>query len=152
MDDFSIAPDAPNAYGLVGHAANAVGPGKRPLSSMTPTILLRAGKPEMVVGSPGGPRIITTVLQIILGVVDYGMNIQAAVSAPRFHHQWRPDVLRLEPEHPPDVVERLRRIGHHVSVSERHWSSAQAVVWDRKVGLFWGGTDPRSNGLAAGPR
>jgi gamma-glutamyltranspeptidase/glutathione hydrolase len=151
MDDFAAAPNVPNAFGLVGHDANAVEPGKRPLSSMTPTLLLREGVPWMVVGSAGGPRIITTVLEVVLGVVDYDMNIAAAVSAPRFHHQWRPDVLALEPDHPRDVIERLRRIGHNVRVSDGPWSSAQAVLWDREQGLFSGVSDPRSDGLAAGP-
>jgi gamma-glutamyltranspeptidase/glutathione hydrolase len=150
MDDFSAAPEVPNAFGLVGFEANSIEAGKRPLSSMTPTILLREGTPWLVVGSPGGPRIITTVLQVILNVVDYGMDVQAAVSSPRFHHQWRPDFLRLEPEHARDVVERLRKIGHPVRVSDTHWSSAQAVIRDPERGLFWGATDPRSNGLAAG--
>jgi gamma-glutamyltranspeptidase/glutathione hydrolase len=150
MDDFAAAPNVPNAFGLVGDKANSVEPRKRPLSSMTPTILLRDRTPWMVVGSPGGPRIITTVLQVILNVLDHGMDIQQAVSAPRFHHQWRPDFLRLEPEHPRDVVERLRRIGHPVRVSDTHWSSAQAVLRDPERGLLWGATDPRSNGLAAG--
>jgi gamma-glutamyltranspeptidase/glutathione hydrolase len=150
MDDFTTAPGVPNAFGLLGGDANAIEPGKRPLSSMTPTILRRDGLPFMVVGSPGGPRIITTVLLAVLNVVDFGMDVQAAVSAPRFHHQWRPDELLLEPEHPRDVVERLREIGHPVRVAETHWSSAQAVLWDREPGIFWGGTDPRSEGLALG--
>jgi gamma-glutamyltranspeptidase/glutathione hydrolase len=89
---------------------------------------------------------------VVLGVVDYRLNVQAAVSAPRFHHQWRPDVLALEPDHPRDVVERLRQIGHNVRVSDTPWSSAQAVLWDRDQGIFWGASDPRSDGLAAGPQ
>jgi gamma-glutamyltranspeptidase/glutathione hydrolase len=150
MDDFSAAPDVPNAFGLIGQEANAIEPHKRPLSSMTPTILRREGRPWMVVGSPGGPRIITTVLQVILNVVEYGMDVQEAVAAPRFHHQWRPDKLALEPEHPRDVVERLRSIGHPIYVADTHWSSAQAILLDGEAGLFWGGSDPRSDGLALG--
>ena len=150
MDDFSAAPNVPNAFGLVGYDANAIEPGKRPLSSMTPTILRREGVPWMTLGSPGGPRIITTVLQVILDVVDYEMDIAAAVYAPRFHHQWRPDRLSLEPEHPRDVVERLREIGYDVWVSDTHWSSAQVVLWDATRGIFWGTSDPRSDGIAAG--
>ena len=149
MDDFSSAPGVPNAFGLVGQEANAIVPAKRPLSSMTPTILFRDGAPWMVIGSPGGPRIITTVLQAVLNVVDYGMNIEEAVAAPRFHHQWRPDRLSLEPDHPRDVSNALARWGHPVDVSDRHWSSAQGIVRDPETGIFWGGTDPRSDGLAA---
>jgi gamma-glutamyltranspeptidase/glutathione hydrolase len=150
MDDFSAAPDVPNAFGLVGYDANAVEAGKRPLSSMTPTILRRDGEPWMTLGSPGGSRIITTVLQVVLNVVDYEMDVEAAVSAPRFHHQWRPDQLYLEPEHPRDVVERLLDIGYDIFQSDRHWSSAQVVLKDRANGIFWGASDPRSDGLAAG--
>ena len=150
MDDFSAAPGVPNAFGLVGREANAIEPGKRPLSSMTPTILFRGGQPWMVIGSPGGPRIISTVLLSVLNVVDYDMNIEEAVAAPRFHHQWKPDRLSLEPDHPRDVTRRLRDWGHPVDVSDRHWSSAQGIVYDSATGIFWGGTDPRSDGLAAG--
>ena len=150
MDDFSAAPNVPNAFGLVGSGANAIAPGKRPLSSMTPTIVLRGGRPWMVTGSPGGPRIITTVLLSILNTVDFGMNPEAAVAAPRFHHQWRPDRLYLEPEHPRDVLEALLDMGHPAELSERHWSSAQVIVRDPETGTLWGGTDPRADGLAAG--
>jgi len=151
MDDFSVAPDVPNAFGLVDtRGQNAIAPGKRPLSSMSPTILLRDGRPFLVTGSPGGPRIITTTLLTILDLVDYGMNVQEAVSAPRFHHQWLPDRLYVEPEIPRDVVEALRRHGHRVEVSRRHWSSAQCVWVDPSTGLQYGGSDPRSDGLALG--
>jgi gamma-glutamyltranspeptidase/glutathione hydrolase len=150
MDDFSSAPNTPNAFGLVGQRANEIQPGKRPLSSMTPTILLDDGEPWMVIGSPGGPRIITTVLLSILNVVDFGMNIQQAVSARRFHHQWRPDRLYLEPDFSPDVQRRLEGWGHPVFRSERPWSSAQGIVRDRETGVFWGGSDPRSDGRAVG--
>jgi len=151
MDDFSVAPDTPNAFGLVDtRGQNAVAAGKRPLSSMTPTILVKDGQLFMVTGSPGGPRIITTTLETILNVVDYGMNVQEAVSAPRFHHQWMPDKLVLEPEFPADVVAALRRRGHPVEISRRHWSSAQAIVVDPASGLHFGGSDPRSDGLAQG--
>ncbi len=150
MDDFSAAPNVPNAFGLVGFKANAIAPAKRPLSSMTPTIVRRDGRAWMVTGSPGGPRIITTALLTLLYVIDFGLDVQEAVAAPRFHHQWRPDVLRLEPEFPRDVVRSLEARGHEVQVSERHWSSAQAIVRDVETGMFWGGTDPRADGLAAG--
>lgn len=149
MDDFSIAPDTPNAYGLVDtRGANAVEPLKRPLSSMTPTILVKDGKPMMVTGSPGGPRIITTTLLTILNVIDYGMNVQEAVAAPRFHHQWVPDKLFLEPEFPTDVVDALEERGHEVDVSGRRWSSAQSIIIDPDSGLMTGGSDPRADGAA----
>ena len=97
MDDFTAKPGSPNMFGLVQGKANAIAPGKRPLSSMTPTIVMKDGKPVLIVGTPGGSRIITTVLQIIVDVIDYGMNLQAAVDAPRIHHQWLPDTLAGEP-------------------------------------------------------
>ena len=151
MDDFAVAPDTPNAYGLVDiRGANAIAPFKRPLSSMTPSIVLKDGKPFMVTGSPGGPRIITTTLLTILNVVDYGMNVQEAVGAPRFHHQWVPDKLFLEPEFARDVVEALEARGHTVDISGRHWSSAQSIVIDPESGLMTGGSDPRADGEAAG--
>jgi gamma-glutamyltranspeptidase/glutathione hydrolase len=151
MDDFSKAPLEPNAYGLIDtRGANAIAPGKRPLSSMTPTILARDGRLLMVTGSPGGPRIISTTLLTILGVVDYGLDVKAAVSAPRFHHQWVPDVLRLEPTIPQDVVDGLRRRGHEVEVGRREWSAAEAIVVDPESGWHYGGNDPRRDGLALG--
>jgi gamma-glutamyltranspeptidase/glutathione hydrolase len=151
MDDFAVAPDTPNAYGLVDtRGANAIAPGKRPLSSMTPTILVKDGKTFMVTGSPGGPRIISTVLLSILNVVDYGMNVQEAVSAPRFHHQWVPDKLRVEPAIPGDVVAGLEGCGHRVDRSSRNWSAAEAIVIDTGSGWHQGGSDPRTDGLAAG--
>jgi gamma-glutamyltranspeptidase / glutathione hydrolase len=152
MDDFSSALHTPNAFGLVDTTgANAIAPGKRPLSSMTPTIVVRDGKPYIVSGSPGGPRIITTTLLTLLNVIDYGMNASEAVAAPRIHHQWQPDVLDVEPGTVADVVEGLRARGHEVKVSERAWSSAQLVVVDPKTGRFTGASDPRSDGLAQGP-
>ena len=151
MDDFSVAPDTPNAYGLVDtRGANAVAAGKRPLSSMTPTIVTKEGRPFMVTGSPGGPRIISTTLLTILNVVDYGMNVQAAVSAPRFPHQWVPDKLFVESDMPADVVEGLRARGHEVDASRKRWSSAQSIVIDPASGRHFGGSDPRSDGMAIG--
>jgi gamma-glutamyltranspeptidase/glutathione hydrolase len=151
MDDFSIQPGQPNAFGLVDtRGSNAIAPGKRPLSSMTPTIVVKDGKPFMVTGSPGGPRIITTTLLTILNVVDYGMDVQEAVSAPRFHHQWVPDRLLVEPATAADVIEALRSRGHRVEVSKRNWSSAQAIVVDPTSGRHLGGSDPRSDGVALG--
>jgi gamma-glutamyltranspeptidase/glutathione hydrolase len=152
MDDFSIAPGRPNAFGLVDTTgANAVAPGKRPLSSMTPTILAKEGRPFMVTGSPGGPRIITTTLLTVLNVVDYGMDASEAVAAPRIHHQWLPDVLEVEPGTVADVIQDLRARGHEVKVADREWSSAQVIVVDPASGLFSGASDPRSDGLALGP-
>lgn len=151
MDDFAVAKNTPNAFALVDvRGANAVAPRKRPLSSMTPTIVLKDGRPFLVTGSPGGPRIISTTLLSILNVVDYGMDVQEAVSAPRFHHQWTPDTLWLERAIPEDVREGLRRRGHAIQVSPRNWSSAQAIVVDPETGLHLGGSDPRSDGLALG--
>jgi gamma-glutamyltranspeptidase/glutathione hydrolase len=152
MDDFSVAPGTPNAFGLVDtRGANAIAPGKRPLSSMSPTILLRDGKPFLATGSPGGPRIISTTLLTILNVVDYGMDASEAVAAPRIHHQWLPDVLEVEPGTVADVIRGLRDRGHTVRVADREWSSAQLVVADPASGLLAGGSDPRGDGLALGP-
>ncbi len=152
MDDFSVAPGRPNAFGLIDTTgANAIAPGKRPLSSMAPTILLRGGRPFMLTGSPGGPRIITTTLLTILNVVDFGMDASEAVAAPRIHHQWRPDVLEVEPGTVADVIVDLRRRGHDVKVADREWASAQVVVIDPATGVFTGASDPRSDGLAEGP-
>jgi gamma-glutamyltranspeptidase/glutathione hydrolase len=153
MDDFSIAPNRPNAYRLVDtRGANAIEPGKRPLSSMTPTIVLRGDKLLLVTGSPGGPRIISTVLLSILNVVDYGLDVMAAVSAPRIHHQWQPDALVVERAIPEDVLAGLRERGHQVEVSRDNWSSAQALDYQADTGWYGGGSDPRSDGLALGPR
>ena len=151
MDDFSVAPDTPNAYGLVDtRGSNAVAPGKRPLSSMTPTIVLREGRPFMVSGSPGGPRIISTTLLTVLNVIDFGMNVQQAVAAPRYHHQWVPDKLFVEPDFDPEAVAGLRARGHVVEVGRRTWSAAEAIVLDWDGGLHYGGADPRTDGAAVG--
>jgi gamma-glutamyltranspeptidase/glutathione hydrolase len=151
MDDFSKAPGKPNVYGLVDErGANAIAPGKRPLSSMTPTILVRDGKVFMVTGSPGGPRIISTTLHTILNVVDHGMDVQEAVAAARYHHQWMPDKVFAEPKLPEAIVEGLRRRGHEVEVEKHPWSSAQAIVIDPETGLHLGGSDPRGDGAALG--
>lgn len=151
MDDFSKAPGKPNVYGLVDErGANAIAPGKRPLSSMTPAILVRDGKVFMVTGSPGGPRIISTTLHTILNVVDHGMDVQEAVTAARYHHQWMPDEVFAEPELPEAIVTGLRRRGHQVEVAERPWSSAQSIVIDPETRLHLGGSDPRGDGAALG--
>ncbi len=114
LDDFAAKPMAPNAYGLVGAEANAPGPGKRPLSSMTPTIVLKDGKPFVITGSPGGSRIITTVLQIVTNVIDGGMTLAESVTAPRLHHQWLPDQVVAEPGVAPDLIQALQARGHRV--------------------------------------
>ena len=106
LDDFAAKPGVPNAYGLIGGDANAPGPGKRPLSSMSPTIVLKDGKPFLVTGSPGGSRIITTVLQVISNVIDRGMTIAEAVAEPRLHHQWSPDEVLVERGFPPELRAR----------------------------------------------
>jgi len=151
MDDFAVARNTPNAFGLVDTSgANAVAPGKRPLSSMTPTLVLRGGAPYIVAGSPGGPRIITTVLLTLVNVIDYDMDVAQAVAFPRIHQQWEPDEVLLEPTIPEDVREGLRRRGHPVEVSSRNWSSSQSIVIEPDSGLHTGGSDPRSDGLALG--
>ena len=148
MDDFAAAPGVPNAFGLVGNAANAVAPGKRPLSSMSPTIVLDSdGEVLLAVGASGGSTIISSVLQTIVNTVDFGMDPVAAVSAPRIHHQWQPDVLMLEPEIPVDVVNALRARGHEIVVREG-FSSVQAVLRDQAS--LAGASDPRKGGRAAG--
>jgi gamma-glutamyltranspeptidase/glutathione hydrolase len=148
MDDFAAKPGAPNAFGLVGGAANEPGPGKRPLSSMTPTIVLKDGKPFLLTGSPGGSRIITTVLQIIVNVIDRGMLVGEAVAAPRIHHQWLPDQVSAETRIPPEVLRGLEQRGHTV-VQTLGQTSANSILITPK-GLI-AAADPRTRGaLAAG--
>jgi gamma-glutamyltranspeptidase / glutathione hydrolase len=149
MDDFTAKPGSPNMFGLVQGEANSIQPEKRPLSAMTPTILTRDGKLFMVVGAPGGPRIISAVLQAILNVVDFGLNVQDAVDFPRFHHQWEPDRLTLEPGFKPDVIAGLKARGHEIDTASGNVSSSvEAIVYDQ--GWLEGGADPRSSGKAAG--
>jgi gamma-glutamyltranspeptidase/glutathione hydrolase len=151
MDDFAKAPDTPNVYGLVDtRGANAIAPGKRPLSSMAPTILVRGGRPFLLTGSPGGPRIISTTLLTILAVVDHGRDAQGAVAATRYHHQWLPDRVSVEPGMPEAVVRELRVRGHQVERASSAWSSAQVIVVDPATGRLTGGSDPRGDGIAAG--
>ncbi|MCD6162802.1 MAG: gamma-glutamyltransferase [candidate division Zixibacteria bacterium] len=149
MDDFSIQPGTPNFYGLVGSEANAIEGGKRPLSSMSPTIVLYNNKPAGIFGSPGGPKIITTVAQVILNIIEFGMDVQAAVDFPRVHHQWKPDVVFIEPGIPTDVLVNLKAKGHNV-YQTGYWSSAQCIWIDQETGLITGGTDSRSEGAALG--
>jgi gamma-glutamyltranspeptidase/glutathione hydrolase len=148
LDDFAAKPGAPNAFGLTGGDANAPGPGKRPLSSMTPTIVLKAGKPYLVTGTPGGSRIITMVLQVILNVVDFRMDVAGAVAAPRIHHQWLPDEVEAEQAVSAEAVRGLEALGHTV-VRRPNWGSANSIMVTPD-GLA-GAADPRSRGaLAAG--
>ena len=149
MDDFTSKPGTPNVYGLVQGPANAIGPGKRPLSSMTPTIVLKDGKLFLVLGSPGGGRIITTVANILMGVVDYGLNIQEAVNAPRFHNQWLPDKTLMELGIPPDIVQQLAKMGHNVQ-ARPYWSDGECVAIDPETGERLGASDFRNNGKAVG--
>jgi gamma-glutamyltranspeptidase/glutathione hydrolase len=150
MDDFAAKPGAPNLYGLVGGEANAILPGKIPLSSMTPTLVFKNDRLMMVLGSPGGPRIITTVLQIIVNVIDHGMDVQEAIDAPRFHHQWLPDEIWLEPfAAPADVVRALEDRGHQV-VQKGEFGNAMGVLIDLESGELHGAADSRGVGTAAG--
>jgi gamma-glutamyltranspeptidase/glutathione hydrolase len=157
MDDFSAKPGAPNADGLIQGAANAIGPGKRPLSSMTPTIVVHDGRAVMVLGSPGSSKIITTVANVLMGMVDYGMNIQEAVNAPRFHNQWLPDVVNVEKWTSPDTLNLLRKMGYKIQIGlgpngeSPYWSDAECIAIDEKTGARYGATDGRnSNGKAVG--
>jgi gamma-glutamyltranspeptidase/glutathione hydrolase len=148
MDDFSIKTGVPNAFGLVGGDANAVGPNKRPLSSMTPTIVLKDGKPFLITGSPGGSRIITTTLQIILNVIDHKLNAAEATIAPRMHHQWEPDLLRLEKGFSTDTLEILGQKGQRISVG-RNMGRTQTIKIEN--GIFEAFSDTRNpDGRALG--
>jgi gamma-glutamyltranspeptidase/glutathione hydrolase len=150
MDDFASKQGVPNMFGLIQGPANAIAPGKRPLSSMTPTIVLRDGKVSMVLGSPGGARIITVVANIFLSVADEGLNIQQAVDAPRFHHQYLPDLLFLEPGFSSTTLEGLKAMGYTVRVGG-HWSDGECIAVDPKTGQLEGGQDHRHHfGSAAG--
>ena len=149
MDDFTSKQGAPNMFGLIQGPANAIGPGKRPLSAMAPTIVLKDGRLFLVLGSPGGPRIISTVTNILMGVVDYGMNIQEAVNAPRFHHQWLPDNIYVEQDFPGPTVKSLEAMGHRVEARD-HWSDGECIMVDPKSGERWGASDKRHNGRAIG--
>jgi gamma-glutamyltranspeptidase/glutathione hydrolase len=149
MDDFTSKPGVPNMYGLVQGVRNDIEPGKRPLSSMAPTIVLRDGKLAMVTGSPGGSRIITIVLETILNVFDFGMNAQQAVDAPRIHMQWLPDEIQYEPGAlSASTIAALRREGYALDEIPS-WGSAQAIVVNAKTGMLEGGTDDRHPAGAA---
>jgi gamma-glutamyltranspeptidase/glutathione hydrolase len=146
LDDFTAAPGASNAYGLVGFEANLPGPGKRPLSSMSPTIVMKDGKAVLVTGSPGGSRIISAVLQIIVDVLDYDMDVAAAVAAPRLHHQWLPDEVRIERGFADDTLAGLKARGHRL-IEPLGYSSANSIAVTAN-GLL-GAPDPRTRGAEA---
>ena len=141
MDDFSAKPGVANAYGLVGGDANAVAAKKRPLSSMTPTLVLKDGKPTLVTGSPGGARIITTVLQTVVNTIDFGMNPAEAAAAPRVHHQWTPDELRVEKGLSPDTIALLKQRGHNIAVKP---SMGRTQTIQIRGGTLYGYSDPRN--------
>lgn len=146
LDDFTAAPGASNAFGLVGFEANLPGPGKRPLSSMSPTIVLKDGKPVLVTGSPGGSRIISAVTQVIVNALDYKMDIAAAVASPRMHHQWLPEDVRFERGFPDGVLTELKSKGHKV-IDQLGQTSANSIAatphgWE-------GAADPRTRGAWA---
>lgn len=147
MDDFASQPGTPNMFGLIQGEANAIQPQKRPLSAMTPTIISKDGKLFMVLGAPGGPRIISGVLQVMLNVLDFGMNVQQAVDQPRVHHQWRPDTLYLERGFSPDTRALLEKRGHKLADTSSVASVEAIVIAD---GWLQGAQNGRSAGKAAG--
>jgi gamma-glutamyltranspeptidase/glutathione hydrolase len=146
MDDFTSVAGAANAFGLIQSEANLPGPGKRPLSSMSPTIVTKDGKAVLVTGSPGGSRIITAVLQVIVNVIDRGMTITEAVAAPRLHHQWMPDEVRIDKGFPPQVIDELKARGHNIQEPMPQTSANSIAVTGRG---YEGGPDPRTRGAAA---
>jgi gamma-glutamyltranspeptidase/glutathione hydrolase len=149
MDDFAAQPGAPNYFGLIGSEANAIAPGKRPLSSMSPTIALFDGRPILCVGAAGGPSIISQTLLMVLYTVDFRMPLEKALSQPRFHHQWVPDELRIEKQFGPEVIRELEKRGHKV-VAVDSIGATQAVGYDKETQSLVGAADPRGEGSAAG--
>jgi len=150
MDDFASAPGVPNMFGLVQGEANAIAPGKRPLSSMTPTLVMKGKRLFLVTGSPGGPTIISTVLEILLNMIDYKMDVSAATAAPRFHHQWLPDRVRIEPVgFSPDTIRILKQWGY-VFGAPSYMGDAQTIEIDPKTGARLGASDPRGSGVTLG--
>ncbi len=148
MDDFSAAPGVPNAFGLIGGEANSIQPHKRPLSSMTPTIIEKDGHFVAAVGSPGGSRIITTVLQVVLNILDFHYNALESVALPRIHHQWYPDKLFLEEGISPDTIAILKSMGHNVTCGPVLGHAE--LILKRPDGILEGGSDPRRDGAALG--
>jgi gamma-glutamyltranspeptidase/glutathione hydrolase len=158
MDDFTSKPGVPNQFKLIQSPANAIAPGKRPLSAMTPTIVLKDGKPLLVLGSPGGATIITTVANDIISILDNGLNVQQAADAPRFHHQYLPDAIQVEKAFPLDVLDKLKAAGYTVTrtdEADEHnpgvWGSSEMIYIDPKTHTLMGGDDQRHKfGKAAG--
>lgn len=154
MDDFSGKPGVMNQFGLMGTDANSIQPGKRMLSSMTPTIILKDGEPYIIIGSPGGSQIITTVLQVVLNCVDFDMNIREAIEAPRIHHQWMPDSIFYEQKAlSPEVKQKLLEMGYHFwddGADSRIIGIAEGIMIDNVNGIIYGASDPRGGGMAAG--
>jgi len=151
MDDFTSKPGVPNTFGLIQSEANAIAPQKRPLSSMTPTIVLKDGKVFFAAGSPGGSTIINTVLQVVVNVIDFGMNLQEAIDAPRFHHQWLPDKINWEPfEFSRDTTDALQKMGHIFNEKADYIGDAHAIAVDPQTGARLGASDPRRGGMAVG--
>lgn len=146
MDDFSAKPGSPNGYGLIGGAANKIEPNKRMLSSMSPTIVKKDGKNFLVTGSPGGARIITTTLQVISNIIDHNLNVLAAVAAPRFHHQWLPDEVRIEQGFSKDTLEKLQSLGYK-TVQKPAMGAIESIMIQN--GIFYGGADPRRSTSSA---
>jgi len=151
MDDFTSKPGVPNAYGLLQSENNSIAPHKRPLSAMTPTIVLKDGQVYFAIGSPGGPTIINTVFQVIVNVIDYGMNLQQAIDAPRFHHQWMPDHIRYEPFGlNRDTRAALEKRGHAFADKPGYMGDVEGVMIDPQSGIRLGASDPRLGGAAVG--
>lgn len=151
MDDFSAKPGVPNMYGLLGSTANAIEPGKRPLSSMTPVILLKNGRPMIVLGARGGSKIITALFQTIVNVIDFQMNIDQAVNLPRFSHQWYPEELSFEKYGLPiDVLDNLSRLGHKSVEVSGSLGQIEAILVDTESGWLFGGADRREGGVVIG--
>jgi gamma-glutamyltranspeptidase/glutathione hydrolase len=148
MDDFSIQPGVPNAFGLIGAEANAIAPGKRPLSSMSPTIVLKGNEPVLTVGAAGGPKIITQVVQTIVRMIDLKQPLDEAIASGRVHHQWRPDTLLAEESVPAETVQQLKSLGHDVQPNV--YSGVTQAISRDGTGVFQGVADPRVKGSAAG--
>jgi len=151
MDDFTSKPGVPNTYGLIQGEANAIVARKKPLSSMTPTLVLKDGKLWFAIGSPGGATIINTVLQVIVNVVDFGMNLQEAVDSPRFHHQWLPDKIDWERfEFSRDTSDALEKAGYVFAAKPDTIGDAEGIMVDPQSGARLGASDPRRGGVAVG--
>jgi gamma-glutamyltranspeptidase/glutathione hydrolase len=150
MDDFSAMPGVPNEFGLIGSEANAIESGKRPLSSMSPTIILKDGSPFLVLGSRGGPRIITSVLQVAMNVIEFGMGLERALETPRIHHQWLPDILYVELGIPVQLREEMADLGYRVEIKEEGIGCVSGILAPWEIGVVYGASDPRGIGAARG--